>query len=84
MSDYKLDVNGIITLSDYGDIYDYIDIVGENDKFTITLEHKDKENIELIISVLEYKDFIVTNSGINKEGRYCIKAHRNSKLTNIT
>lgn len=83
MSDYRLDVNGIVTLSDYGDIYDYIDIVGDNDKFTITMDHLDNENTELIMSVLKYKDFIIMDNGKNEEGKYYIKAYRNNNLNNI-
>lgn len=77
MSEYKLEVKGSITLNDYGNIYDYIGIVGMNDKFTITIDYLDKQNMDLIISMLKYKDFIIRDSGKNKNGDYYIEAHKN-------
>ncbi|AJA49763.1 hypothetical protein CPAST_c37090 [Clostridium pasteurianum DSM 525 = ATCC 6013] len=77
MSEYKLEVKGFITLNDYGNIYDYIGIVGMNDKFTITIDYLDEKNMDLIKSMLKYKDFIVTDSGKSEDGNYYIQAQRN-------
>lgn len=76
MSEYRLDVKGIVNLSDYGNIYDYMDVVGVDDKFTITMDYLDEKNTELFMSILRYKDFIITHNGRNEQGKYYIKAHR--------
>ena len=78
MSEYRLDVKGIISLSDYGNIYDYMDVVGINDKFTISMDYLDEKNVELIISMLRYKDFIIMYNGKNEQGKYYIKACRDN------
>ena len=36
MSEYKMDIKGIIGLSDYSSINDYIGLVDYDEKFTIT------------------------------------------------
>lgn len=78
MSEYRLDVKGIVNLSDYGNIYDYMDVVGINDKFTITMDYLDEKNTELIISMLKYKDFIIMHNGKDEQGKYYIRAHRDN------
>lgn len=83
MSEYKLEVNGCVTLSDYGNIYDYIGIVDTDDKFTIVIDHMDKKNIELIISALKYKNFIITYNGKNNDGKYCIESYKNNDYNKI-
>ena len=53
-------------------------IVGVNDKFTITIDYLDEKNIELIMSMLKYKDFTILDNGKNKQGKYCIKVCKGS------
>lgn len=78
MSEYRLDVKGSVNLSDYGNIYEYMGIIGVNDKFTITMDCLDEKNIELIISMLKYKDFTILSNGKDKQGKYYIKAYKDS------
>ncbi|AGK99255.1 hypothetical protein [Clostridium pasteurianum] len=78
MSEYRLDVKGSVDLSDYGNIYEYMDIIGVNDKFTISMDYLDEKNIELIITMLKYKDFTIVDNGKNEQGKYYIKAHKDS------
>lgn len=76
MSDYRLDITGHLGLNEYSNIYDYIDIVGYNDKFTISLDDLANENIDIISTMLKNKGFEVYYSNPDKNGRYYITASR--------
>ena len=39
MSDYRMDIDGSIGLSDYSNIHDYLGVVDIDDNFTITLKN---------------------------------------------
>lgn len=85
MSEYKMDIKGIIGLSDYSSINDYIGLVDYDEKFTITLDNLATESLEIIESMLRDNDFFITHKGIDTEGKYCINAQKcsinNNKLT---
>lgn len=49
MSEYNLDINGVINLSDYSSINDYIDVVGESDKLIININYNDKIILRLYV-----------------------------------
>jgi hypothetical protein len=76
MSQYRLDIKGSIDLSDYSNISDYLELVDTNDKFTITLDSIDSENVSLICSMLEDKHFQVTSQVEEHEGKVYISAFR--------
>jgi hypothetical protein len=76
MSQYRLDVKGNIDLSDYSNISDYLELVDTNDKFTITLDKIDSDNVKLICSMLEDKNFQVTSQVQDCEGKFYIAASR--------
>ncbi|WP_125153886.1 hypothetical protein [Clostridium rectalis] len=57
MSYYKLDINGNIDLSDYSNINDYMDVVSEEDSLLINLIDDNKENFDIICSMLIDKGF---------------------------
>lgn len=77
MSDYKMDIHGSIGLSEYSNIYDYLCIVDKEDKFTISIDKENKDNLSTINSILQDNSFIVDNQGIDNNGNYFIKAHKN-------
>lgn len=77
MSDYKMDIKGTIGLSDYSNIYDYIGVVDQKDNFTITINDTQRENINIICSMLSDNRFIIYEQGYDEYGRYFINAHKN-------
>ena len=72
MSHYTMEVSGTIGLSDYSNIYDYIDVVDTNDKFSIYLNEVTEDNISMICSFLYDKDFQIIKQGRDAEGKYLI------------
>lgn len=57
MSNYRLDVNGSLELSDYSDIYDYISIVDTRDEFIIRLNSVSNENFNMVCTILKERGF---------------------------
>ena len=45
MSDYRMDICGEIGLSEYSNIYDYLCVVDKEDKFTISINKENENNI---------------------------------------
>ncbi|MPQ43272.1 hypothetical protein [Clostridium tarantellae] len=78
MCNYKMDIKGQIGLSDYSNIYDYIDIIEDKGSVTISMEGLDKENIKLINSMLCEKKFIINSEGYDDLGIYYINACKNT------
>ena len=76
MSEYRLDITGNINLSDYSNINDYINLVDTDDRFSITLDSVPNENIDLICSMLEDKNFMIYDKGGQDDGKYHISAFR--------
>lgn len=76
MSDYRLEINGIIGLSDYSNINDYMGIIGEDDKLTITVGPGEAHNVDIISDILRRNGFDVAAKGGHDDGRYYISAFR--------
>ena len=76
MPDYKMDIRGKLGLSEYSDIYDYMGIVDKNDNFTITLDSSNKQNLNIITSMLRESNFFILEEGINQSGDYYISANK--------
>ena len=76
MSEYLLEITGKTNLSDYSNIYDYIEIVDINDKVTIILNAADTENVDLICRVLEEKYFSISSRGEQADGKFHISAQK--------
>ena len=74
MSEYLLEITGKTDLSDYSNIYDYIEIVDINDKVTIILNVADTKNVDLICKVLEEKYFSISSKGVQSDGKFYISA----------
>ena len=76
MPDYKMDVNGGLGLSDYSNIFDYMGVVDRNDNFTITLDSVDKNDINIITSMLKDSNFSILDEVVNQTGKYYINANK--------
>lgn len=76
MSDYKMDINGILGLSEYSNIFDYMGVVDRNDNFTITLNRANENDISMITSMLADKNFYIIESGTRVDGNYYISANK--------
>lgn len=81
MSSYRMDIKGSVNLSDYSSIYDYMNIVKNEDNFVITIE--DNNNTDLICSLLERSNFIIKSKGVFKDGRNYISAYRKSQQDSL-
>ncbi|ERI92237.1 hypothetical protein HMPREF1982_02626 [Clostridiales bacterium oral taxon 876 str. F0540] len=76
MSEYRLEVNGTIGLSDYANINDYMNIIGENDKVVVTVGQGEAHNVDIITNLLGRNGFEVALKGGHDDGRYYITAYR--------
>jgi hypothetical protein len=76
MPDYKMDISGDLGLSEYSNIFDYINVVDRNDNFTITLNSVDKKDINMITSMLKDSNFSILEEGLNNTGKYYINANK--------
>lgn len=76
MSQYILDINKAVDLSDYSSIHDYMGLIGVNDNFIISFENYDKDNGEIIADMLNHNNFVVFNKGIQDNGRFYIRSYR--------
>ncbi|MBE6052427.1 MAG: hypothetical protein E7212_00725 [Clostridium sartagoforme] len=76
MPNYKMDINGQLGLSEYSNIFDYMNVVDSKDSFTITLDNVKSENINIITSMLRDSNFSILNEGIDDRGKYYINANK--------
>ena len=76
MPNYKMDINGQLGLSEYSNIFDYMNVVDSKDSFTITLDNAEGENISIITSMLKDSNFSILNEGIDDRGKYYINANK--------
>jgi hypothetical protein len=76
MSDYSMDVNGIIGLSDYSNIFDYLNIIDKDDNFVIRIDKNNKGDIDLISSMLRDNKFAINYTQYDEFGNYYISANR--------
>lgn len=59
MSNYKLNINGKIEESDYKNINDYFNIIGDEDELIISLSSNEQDNINVIYKLLQADGFNV-------------------------
>ncbi|MGH4118946.1 hypothetical protein [Clostridium sp.] len=76
MSEYRLDIVGDIKLGDYSNIHDYMGIIQQNDKFTITSKMKSSEEVGILCKMLENNYFTIVEQGDMKNGQYSITSQR--------
>ena len=74
MSNYKMNINGEIKLSDYSYIHDYMAIVEPEDNFQIELNNVGAEDTKVLCSILESDKFDIINKNNGNIGQYCIFA----------
>lgn len=76
MPDYRMDISGHLGLSEYSNIFDYMSVVDTKDNFIITLDDIEKENINIITSMLKDSKFSILNEGIDDKGKYYISVNK--------
>lgn len=69
MSDYSMDINGNIELSDYSNIFDYLNIIDKDDNFVIRIDRNNKDDIELINSMLQDNKFNINYTQYDDFGK---------------
>ncbi|APC42373.1 MULTISPECIES: hypothetical protein [Clostridium] len=76
MSEYRLDIPGNINLSDYSSIHDYMGIISQNDRFTITSRMKNSEEMKILCEMLENNSFTIVTQGDTQNGEYYITSQK--------
>ena len=72
MSDYTMDIGGKIELSDYSDIFDYLNIIDKDDNFMIRIAKDNEDDIGVISSMLNDSNFIINHTEYDERGNYNI------------
>lgn len=76
MSNYFLDINGSVDLSDYSIIDDYIKVVDFDDNITIKFDSNFEQDIKIIETILQKDDFNILKKGGINNGKYFIEAYK--------
>ena len=76
MSNYNMDISGKIELSDYSNIFDYLNIIDKDDNFSISINKNNSEDIEVISSILNDSKFIIHSTEYDDKGNYHINANK--------
>ncbi|MGL4654541.1 MAG: hypothetical protein ACRCWM_01450 [Sarcina sp.] len=76
MCNYKMEIRGKMNLSDYSNVYDYIGLVEKDDDFIISARRLDKEEINMICSMLKEKNFSIRNKDFDNNGNCMIRAYK--------
>ena len=83
MSDYTMDISGNIELSDYSNIFDYLNIIDKDDNFVIRIDKNNKNDINLINTMLLDNQFVISYTQYDDLGNYYISANKCSSTNNI-
>lgn len=65
-----------MNLSDYSNVYDYIELVEKDDDFVIETKQLNKEEINIICSMLKEKNFSIRKKDFDNNGDCMIKAYK--------
>jgi len=76
MSEYRLDLVSDINLSDYSSIHDYMGLIEQNDKLTITSKIKNPEELKILCKMLENNYFTIVAQGGTQNGDYFITSQK--------
>lgn len=76
MSDYSMDISGNMGLSDYSNIFDYLNIIEKDDNFIIKIDKNNKGDIDMITSMLKGNKFIINYTQYDDLGNYYISANK--------
>lgn len=77
MSDYTMDIGGKIELSDYSNIFDYLNIIDKDDNFMIRIAKDNEDDIGVISSMLNDSNFTIDHTEYDERGNYYIVANKN-------
>lgn len=77
MSSYSMDISGDVELSDYSNIYNYLNIIDKDDNFIIKINNNNKIDIDLINFMLKNKNFVINDTRYDNFGNYYIDAYKN-------
>ena len=77
MSDYSMDISGDIGLSDYSNIFDYLNIIDKDDNFIIKINKNNQDDIGVINTMLQDSKFVVNYTEYDDFGNYYINANKN-------
>lgn len=84
MSDYSMNISGNIELSDYSNIFDYLNIIDKDDNFVIRIDKNNRNDINLINTMLKDNNFIINYTQYDEFGNYYISANKEAlKKNNI-
>jgi len=81
MSDYSMDISGNIGLSDYSNIFDYLNIIDKDDNFVMRIDKNNKGDIDVINSMLQDNRFIINYTQYDDLGNYYISANKARERT---
>jgi len=81
MSDYSMDISGNIGLSDYSNIFDYLNIIDKDDNFVMRIDKNNKGDIDVINSMLQDNRFIINYTQYDDFGNYYISANKARERT---
>lgn len=76
MPNYKMDIKGDLGLSEYSNIFDYMNVVDSEDTFSISLEQIKKEDFNMITSMLKCNNFEIINEKVGNNGDYYISVNK--------
>jgi hypothetical protein len=76
MSDYSMDIKGNMELSDYSNIFDYLNIIDKDDNFVIRIDKNNENDIDLINSMLKDNKFMISYTQYDEYGNYYISANK--------
>lgn len=77
LSQYFLNIIGKMQLSDYSNIHDYMQFVGNKDELVISINSKNPIDSDIICTMLKDNNFNVAYEGGNRDEEYYIKAYKN-------
>ena len=64
-------------MSDYSDIFDYLNIIDKDDNFMIRIAKDNEDDIGVISSMLNDSNFIINHTEYDERGNYYIVANKN-------
>lgn len=80
MSNYRMDINGTIELSDYSLIHDYIEIVEDNDNIMFHINNNPETEVDILCNLLEKDRFTILSKSQKDEGGYYVEAKKDKRI----
>lgn len=71
MLKYHLYINGKMQLSDYSNIYDYLQFINKDDQLIVSINTENKMDLNIILTILRNNNFnMINQGGMNNERLY--------------